>query len=242
MPYFQGALLAFSEPGKGPAELKVRPMPGYALRPKHFTREHRAAVFDPDSGALITGGQWGGWLAESNADGTVTLRNPKWGANIGALAVGRIIALEGTGSAFSFQTCRNMTIDGMNSYGGGLFFGFGIEGRFAVRNFRLIARPGTNRLVANQVGQFDYRCALTVEDSEFGMGWDDGINYMGKMGMVYRQVSPNQILAGRAPAPGSTLRFFSYDDFAPLGSADVAACEPVTDAKMKGDQLPHCIP
>lgn len=28
MPYFQGALLAFSEPGKGPAELKVSPLPG----------------------------------------------------------------------------------------------------------------------------------------------------------------------------------------------------------------------
>jgi len=238
MPYFQGTVLSFSKPGEGAVEVKVQPMQGYSLRPGHLNAARsRAAVFDPATGAQISRGQWTGFRAETNAEGTVVMRSPKWGPNIDALAVGCIMAVEGCGSAFAFRECRNMTIDGMDSYAGGNFIGFGIKDRFTVRNFRLIPRPGTSRLVANGVGQFDYTCDLTMEDSEFGMGWDDGINCMGKMGMVYRQVAPNQILAGRDPAPGSTLRFFRYDDFAPVGSAEVAACEPVKDAKVKADML-----
>jgi hypothetical protein len=236
MPYFQGTVLGFSKPGDGAVEIKAQPMQGYSLRPRHINGDdNRAAVFDPDTGAMINGGQWARFQAEKNADGTVTLRCPKWGGNIEVLAVGRTIAVEGVGTAFDCRGCKNMAIDGVDSFGGGTFGGKGVEGRFTVRNFRLIPRPGTHRLVANQVGQFNYASDLTVEDSEFGMGWDDGICHGGKMRMVYRQVSPNQIMTGLAVSPGSTLRFFRYDDFAPLGSAVVAACEPVKDEKVKAD-------
>lgn len=235
MPYFQGVVLGFSKPGEGAVEVKVRPLQGYPLRPRHVKENSRAAVFDPDTGAQISRGQWSRFRAENAADGTVILRSPKWDDNIDSLAVGRIMALEGYGTAFSFRDCKNMTIDGMDSFAGGTFTGAGIEGRFTVRNFRLIPRPGTNRLVASQIGQFNYACDFTVEDSEFGMGWDDGINDMGAMGMVYRQVAPNQILASRDPAPGSTLRFFRYDDFAPVGSVEVASCEVLKDPKAKAE-------
>jgi hypothetical protein len=235
MPYFQGTVEEVTKKGEGMCDIKVRPFPGYLLRPRQVEEMNRGAVFDPDTGALLTRGQWGTWKGVANADGTVTLSCTKGVRNMHAMAVGRIFALEGYAQSFIFRECRNMTIDGMDSFAGGAFGGHGIEGRFTVRNFRLIPRPGTNRLVANQVAQFDYRCDLTVEDSEFGMGWDDGINYMGKMGMVYHQVSPKQILAGRDPAPGSTLRFFNYDNLAPLGSAVVASCQPVKDDAVQDD-------
>jgi hypothetical protein len=236
MPYFQGTVLSVSRHAEKAVEIKVQPVQGYPLRPRHINDDNnRAALFDPDTGAMITGGQWSHFQGGTNADGTVTLRTPYGAWNSDILAAGSIIAVEGYGTAFDVQGCKNMTIDGMDSYGGGSFGGKGVEGRFTVRNFRLIPRPGTNRLVANQVGQFNYASDLTVEDSEFGMGWDDGICHGGKMRMVYRQVSPSQILAGYTVRPSSTLRFFRYDDFAPLGSAVVAACEPVKDEKVKAD-------
>ena len=240
MPYFQGTVLSYSKPGDGAVEIRLQPMKGYKLQHRHMDGyKSPAGVFDPETGAQIHRGQWRVFKGEYNPDGTVTVRSPKWGPNSESIAVGRIFALSGLGSscgsAFSFQECKNMTIDGMDSFSGANFFGFGIEGRFTVRNFRLIPRPGTSRLVTTGVGQFNYACDMTVEDSEFGVAWDDGINYMGKMGMMYRQASPNQGYAGKDFKPGSTLRFFSFDECTPLGSVDVAACEPIKDTKVKAD-------
>ena len=240
MPYFQGTVLSYSKPGDGAVEIRLQPMKGYKLQHRHMDGyKSPAGVFDPETGAQVHRGQWREFKGEYNPDGTVTVRGPKWGPNSESVAVGRIFALSGLasncGAAFAFQECRNMTIDGMDSFAAANFFGFGIEGRFTVRNFRLIPRPGTSRLVTTGVGQFNYACDMTVEDSEFGVAWDDGINYMGKMGMLYRQASPNQVYSGKDFTPGSTLRFFTFDECAPLGSVDVAACKPIQDAKIKAD-------
>lgn len=234
MPYFQGTIIEASEPGPDATpRITVRPMPGYGLRPGQRTKPGRIMIFDENSGSLLSVGQWGGFVAADNPDGTVTVTGERWGRNADSARVGRILALEGQASAFEFRDCANMTIDGFASYAGGMFGDGVTDGHYIVRNFRLIPRPGTNRLVANQVVQPFYTSDFLVEDSEFGVGWDDGINFIGKMGMVYRQSGPREIVAGRDATVGAELRFFMFDGFAPVGTATVVACEPLTDAETK---------
>jgi hypothetical protein len=232
--FSQGTIRSFNSAAK---TLDVRIHDGYrtALKPGRFM------LFLAD----------GTWLPQTMHDfsdpeavdaGTVRITVPDDKESVNLYKAGNLIAMEGPGAGFA---CRNSnySFEDITLYGGYNMFAW--EDRSRGPNLylrcKIIRRPGTNRLIGGAGPQQNYVSGGPIYDGcEFAHSWDDNINLLNNIHMVWKQESPRTVIVkpGSSFTPfaaGDTASFYRFDSFAKAGWAKVLAVENITDAGMIAD-------
>ncbi len=217
LPFRQGRVVAVDPAGLN-FDLEIAP--GYALEASK-AGPHRYHVFDA-SGRLLT------WSQQSYESTAVikehTLRVALKRPSSVPLVPGKIVALEsGSGHLASYNNCENMTLADLTIYTGvAHLYERGTRGFSKQLNIRCLTPAGTNRLIAGQPIQHALKNGTLIYDGcEFGVGWDDGINLVGKFHLVARQQSPRELIVTQGIDAGSELLFYGYERFDLLASAKV---------------------
>ncbi len=217
LPFSQGRVLAVDPAG---LSVDLDMPPGYALSAQK-QGPSRYHVFDA-SGRLLTWAQQSFQSIALLKERTlrVSLKRP----SMVPLAPGQVVALEvGRGSLASYNNCENMTVADFTIHTGvAHLYERGTRGFSKQLNIRCVTPAGTNRLIAGQPIQHALKNGtLTYDGCEFGVGWDDGINLMGKFHLVARQQSPRKLIVTQGIDAGSELHFYSFERFDSLASAKV---------------------
>lgn len=231
MVFSQARILAYDA---GAKTLSVRIHDGYRsdLKPARFL------LFAPD----------GAWLPQSmytftdpvKVDAqTVRLGVPSDKDAIALYRPGNLIAFEGPGAAFS---CRrsNYSFEDITVYGGYNMFAWEDQahGPNLYLRCKIIRRPGSNRLIGGAGPQQNYVSGGPIYDGcEFANSWDDNINLLNNIHMVYRQDDARTVIVkpGSSFTPfavGDTATFYRFDNFAKAGWAKVVAVENLNDPAM----------
>ena len=110
---------------------------------------------------------------------------------------------------------------------------FGAGGHTYTR-CRVVRRPGTNRLLASNADVFHSIAVTrgpTIEGCEFSYAADDLINIHGLLSLVFEQRKPDNLdlvtQLVRSFPPGTELKFYAHDSFAPKATAKVLRSDPV---------------
>ena len=143
-----------------------------------------------------------------------------------------------THSVYSNQGCRNMRFESIRVYsGGGAPADHGTAGQTIYRNWRLLPKPGTNRLpISTGLGQFSKNGGTFIfEDCEFGPHLDDGINLLSGMSVLGKQEGPRQIVVTgwQKPTPGSLLTFYDFFNWEKFGEQKVTEVKEVEDTAVR---------
>ena len=143
-----------------------------------------------------------------------------------------------THSVYSNQGCRNMCFESIRVYsGGGAPADHGTAGQTIYRNWRLLPKPGTNRLpITSGLGQFSKNGGTFLfEDCEFGPHLDDGINLLSGMSVMGRQEGPRQIVVTgwQKPTPGSLLTFYDFFKWEKFGERKVIEVKEIEDTAVR---------
>lgn len=201
---------------------------GYALASTKVGKS-RYHVFDA-SGRLLT------WAQQSFESTAVikerTLRVELTRPSLVPLAPGQIVALEGGGGQLAaYNNCENMTLADLTIHTGvAHLYERGTRGFSKQFNIRCVTPAGTNRLIAGQPIQHALKNGTLIYDGcEFGVGWDDGINLMGKFHLVARQLSPRELIVTHGIDAGSELLFYGFERFDLLASANVVQVADAVD-------------
>ncbi|MCX6936922.1 MAG: right-handed parallel beta-helix repeat-containing protein [Verrucomicrobia bacterium] len=233
LPFSQGRVLAVDPAG---LSFDLDMPPGYALSAQK-QGPSRYHVFDA-GGRLLTWAQQSFQSIALLKDRTlrVSLKRP----SLVPLTPGQVVALEvGKGSLASYNNCENMTVADFTIHTGvAHLYERGTRGYSKQLNIRCVTPAGTNRLIAGQPIQHTFRNGTLIYDGcEFGVGWDDGINLLGKFYLVARQVSPRELIVTQGIDQGSELLFYGFDSFDPLGGARVVQQSEEVDSRAEEELL-----
>ncbi len=233
LPFSQGRVVAVD-----PAGLSFDlDMPlGYALSAQK-QGPSRYHVFDA-SGRLLTWAQQGFHSIALLKDRTLRVSLKR--TSLVPLAPGQVVALEvGRGHMASYNNCENMTVADFTIHTGvAHLYERGTRGYSKQINIRCVTPAGTNRLIAGQPIQHALKNGTLIYDGcEFGVGWDDGINLLGKFHLVARQVSPRELIVTQGIDQGSDLLFYGFDRFDPLGGAKVVQQSEEVDSRAEEELL-----
>jgi hypothetical protein len=233
LPFSQGRVVAVDPAGLS-FDLDVPP--GYALSAQK-QGPARYHVFDA-SGRLLTWAQQGFESTALLKERTlrVSLKRP----SLVPLAPGQVVALEvGRGSLASYNNCENMTLADFTIHTGvAHLYERGTRGFSKQLNIRCVTPAGTNRLIAGQPIQHALKNGTLIYDGcEFGVGWDDGINLMGKFHLVARQQSPRELIVTQGIDAGSELRFYGFERFDSLANAKVVQVTDEVDDVLEKELL-----
>lgn len=232
MVFSQGRILAYDAAARS---LTVRLHDGYRtdLKPARFM------LFGAD----------GGWLPQTMQDFAApfrvddrTARITVPGESAALYKPGNLIAFEGPGAAFA---CRrsNYAFEDITVYGGYNMFAWEdqAKGPNLYLRCKMIRRPGSNRLIGGAGPQQNYISGGPIYDGcEFSFCWDDNINLLNNIHMVFRQESPRSVLVkpGSSFVPfavGDTASFYRFDSFAKAGAARVLAVAETGGASLAAE-------
>ncbi len=250
LPYPQGVVTEIN-PGAGYFEFRLDPGYPSPLDIRGASANAKIVHFTPAGDLLTSRLDWVKKVIDSGDGRFRVFPKSGWAYRIpGAVGTGTRIALADRAmrmavnvSNSSHCELRDITVYASPHMAFTEFLG---EGGHSYRNCRVIRRPGSNRLLANNADVFHsvgVEKGPTIEQCEFSFAADDLVNVHGLLGLALSQPADTQVevisQAGTQPSVGGEIRLYDPETFTLRSKARITAVARVDapDRKKAAESL-----